>query len=201
MLTLGKVAVTGGISCGKSLVCQMFQKLGAYVVSADEIVHQLLSSQTIIGQRVIQLIGEDIVEDHFCLNRKLIGERVFADRTLLSQLESILHPAVREEIKKEYETACNIKSATLFVAEIPLLFETRSEYFFDAIVTVVADESIALQRFKENSGLDQLAYQQRATRQLSNEEKIKKATYVIHNNLDKKNLWTQVKKIYFEIKS
>ncbi len=57
MLKLKKVAVTGGLSCGKSLVCRILQELGAYVVSADNIVHQLLSSDTNLGQEVIKLLG------------------------------------------------------------------------------------------------------------------------------------------------
>ena len=57
MLILRKVAITGGLSCGKSSVCRIFKELGAYVVSADKIVHQLLSPDTNLGQKVIKLIG------------------------------------------------------------------------------------------------------------------------------------------------
>ena len=57
MLKLKKVAVTGGLSCGKSSVCRIFKELGAYVVSADKIVHQLLSPDANLGQKIVQLIG------------------------------------------------------------------------------------------------------------------------------------------------
>ena len=61
MLKLKKIAVTGGLAAGKTTVCQLFKELGAYVVSADEIVHQLLSPDTAVGQQVVSLLGSDIV--------------------------------------------------------------------------------------------------------------------------------------------
>ena len=61
MLKLKKIAVTGGLAAGKTTVCQIFKELGAYVVSADEIVHQLLSPDTAVGQQVVSLLGSDIV--------------------------------------------------------------------------------------------------------------------------------------------
>src|SRR5262245_55950333 len=102
MLILKKVAVTGGLSCGKSSVCRIFKELGAYVVSADDIVHQLLTPQTKPGQQVIELMGSDIVVDQH-IDRSKIAKKVFGNLKLLKSLEQILHPAVRHEIDKKYQ--------------------------------------------------------------------------------------------------
>ena len=78
MLRLRKVAVTGGLSCGKSSVCRIFKELGAYVVSADEIVHRLLSTKTNLGQQVISLLGKEIITNGK-INRSTIAKKVFND--------------------------------------------------------------------------------------------------------------------------
>ena len=98
MLKSKKIAITGNLASGKSTVCQFFKEQGAYVVSSDEIVHQLLSPETNIGKKVIALLGKDIVvEDR--LNREAIAKIVFRDRQLLLRLEELLHPEVQKEIE------------------------------------------------------------------------------------------------------
>src|SRR5580700_5876146 len=99
MLKTKKIAVTGGLAAGKTTVCQIFKELGAYVVSADEIVHQLLSPGTTVGQQVIKLLGSDIISGQE-LDRKKIAAKVFFQRDLLHLLEEIIHPAVFDEIER-----------------------------------------------------------------------------------------------------
>src|ERR1700733_7337913 len=131
MLKLRKIAVTGGLSCGKSSVCRIFKELGATVVSADEIVHQLLSPQVSFGQQVIMLMGPDIVVKGQ-IDRSRIAKKVFNNRTLLNSLEKILHPAVNNEIENLYQTALAKHKDKIFVAEIPLLYESDFGQF-DAV--------------------------------------------------------------------
>lgn len=194
MLNLRKVAVTGGLSCGKSSVCRFFEKFGALVVSADEIVHRLLSPETNLGQSVIRLIGNDIIINNQ-IDRSKIAQKVFNHPSLLNSLEQILHPAVQEEIKKYYETANQQKKTKLFVAEIPLLFEAGMEGFYDAVITVTADPKISTQRFHKATGLSAEEYKKRSERQLPIEEKAKKAHYVIVNNGSLEDLEIETKKL------
>ena len=124
MLTLKKVAITGGLSCGKSSVCRLFKELGAHVVSADEIVHQLLSSTKRLGQQVIELLGDDIVVDGK-IDRNIIAKKVFEDKILLHSLEKLIHPVVLNEIEKQYQQISNQGTFPLFIAEIPLYLKLR----------------------------------------------------------------------------
>lgn len=200
MLNLNKVAVTGGLSCGKSTVCRLFQQLGATVVSADEIVHRLLTPESSTGKSVIALLGSDIVVDGK-IDRQKIAELVFNDplrneNNKLKRLESLLHPEVRKEIDRAYEEAKTRNSTPLFIAEIPLLFETSREHEFDAVIVVVADPGVAEKRFKGTLE----AYNIRNAHQMSLEEKIKKSPFILHNNgsleelkLDVQNLYNQLK--------
>jgi len=194
MLNLRKVAVTGGLSCGKSSVCRSFEKLGAYVVNADDIVHVLLTPETNLGQNVIRLIGKDIIVNNQ-IDRSKISQKVFNQPSLLNSLEHILHPAVQEEIKKQYEIANQQKKGTLFVAEIPLLYEAGMEDFYDAVITVTADPQLTLSRFQERTGKGKEEYTKRMQRQLPLDDKVKRADYVIYNNGTLKDLENETKKL------
>lgn len=190
-----KVAVTGGLSSGKSSVCNCFKELGAYVVSADEIVHQILSSDTNIGQKVINLIGRDIVVNGQ-IDRSQVAKKVFDNPLLLKSLEKLLHPAVLDEVKKQFERVKLEGKAPLFIAEVPLLFETGMEKFFDYTITVVADPERCLKFFLNNTKYDRNEYEKRSTNQLSMAEKEQKADFAIHNNGSIAELKVEVKRIY-----
>lgn len=196
MLNLVKVAVTGGLSCGKSSACRIFKELGAYVVSADEIVHRLLSqANSTLGKQVIGLIGKDIVINHQ-IDRSQIAKKVFKHPELLKALESLLHPAVRQETEKLYNQVKEARQAPLFVAEIPLLYETGGDSFFDYIIVVRADENLCRQRFKQSTGYDEAEYERRMKRQMDTTEKAKRADFVIANNGSMEDMRKAVKEIY-----
>ncbi|MBS0652759.1 MAG: dephospho-CoA kinase [Verrucomicrobia bacterium] len=198
MLTLKKVAVTGGLSSGKSTVCRLFEELGSYAVSADIIVHQLLSPDTAVGQQVINLLGSDIVRDRQ-FDRKKIADKVFSDPDSLRALEKILHPAVFDEIKAKYLQIQNEQKYSLFVAEIPLLYESESEDFYDAVIAVMADPAICRQRFKEHRQQEDLEFDRRMNRQLSPMHKAAKAQFLIENNGSIDELKQNVANIYSQL--
>jgi len=195
MLELRKVTVTGGLSCGKSSVCHFLSELGAKVVNADAIVHELLKPNTPIGQEVIELIGPDIViEDK--IDHEKIARRVFTHPKLLRSLESILHPAVYEEIEKQFEETKKSKESELFIADIPLLFETKGEERFDTTIAVVANREECWKRFRKSTGYEREEYNRRMARQLTVNEKAEKADYVIQNDGTLEDLKVEVKKLY-----
>lgn len=196
MLILKKVAITGGLASGKSSVCHLFKNLGAYVVSADEIVHHLLSPETHVGKEVIDLIGKEIVKDGR-IDRSVIAERVFKQPTLLKSLENILHPPVGATLKHEYEKASQNGDAKLFVAEIPLLFESQTlrSLPYDKTIAVVADEEISKQRYQK-SGHTAEEYELRMKQQMPLLEKAKRADFVIYNNGTEEELKNEVTNIF-----
>ena|ERR1700722_11642684 len=197
MLVLKKVAVTGGLSCGKSLVCCILKEIGATVVSADEIVHQLLSPKEPVGQQVIKLIGPDIVVNEQ-IDRFKIAKKVFNQPALLHSLEQILHPEVQHEIERRYQQAVLDGKSGVFAAEIPLLFESDSGHF-DATIAVISDLNLCKQRFKESTGYEEEEFEKRMARQLTLEEKAKRATFVINNNGSKEDLRQAVIAIYTQL--
>ncbi len=189
MLKLKKIAITGGVASGKSTVCQLFQKLGAYVVSADAIAHELLDPNTDLGRQILSMLGTSILQDGK-ISRQLVAEKVFRDPKKLHELEQILHPEILRRIECDYESASRAGNYTLFIVEIPLLFEIGAERLFDVTIAVIADEPIAKQRFKSEN-----EYERRMSRQWSPAQKTIKANYTIKNNESLNDLEAQVKQL------
>lgn len=187
MLALKKIAVTGGLASGKSTVCALLKKRGAYVVSADEIVHQLLSPHTPLGQQVIKELGSDIVSGDQ-LDRKKIAQIVFSDPRKLEALEKILHPHVLNEIEKAYQNIKDQSGYRCFVAEIPLLYEISAEKHFDFVIAVASDPALCRARMKDHA-----EYDRRMQRQYSNKEDL--ADVTIFNNGSIQELENQVDQI------
>lgn len=196
MLKLKKVAVTGGLSSGKTTVTRFLKELGSFVISADEIVHQLLTSPK-IQQKIIELFGPD-VEKNGNLDRKLIAKIVFNDEKLLKKLEKILHPVVLSLMEKTYEKTLKQQNISLFVAEIPLLFEGNYEGWFDATITVTAPAQDCIHRFEEQGGTED-EYFNRMKFQLPIKEKEAKAHFIITNDTDLKHLKSNVMQLFHEL--
>lgn len=189
-----KIAVTGSLSSGKTTVCQFFKRLGAYVVSADEIVHRLLfhDSQTI--QRIIDTFGSSIL-NHGLPDPKKLAAIVFSQPDKLSALEEILHPIVFDEIEHAYADAKQ-QRAPLFIAEVPLLYETGMEKKFDTVITVYTDSETAKKRFIAKTTNPVEEFNQRMQRQLDIEQKITRAHYAINNKGSLQELETTVATLY-----
>lgn len=195
---MNKIAITGGLSCGKSTVCRFFREFGAYVVSADEIVHQLLSPDTSLGKKVVTLLGSDILVDGV-IDRRLISAKVFDNPNKLGALESLVHPCVREEIARRYREIYKQDSHDLFVAEIPLLFEGGHQSFYDYTVAVLADPALCRKRFEEKTGYRGDEYDKRMARQWSQARKAEMADFILENHGQLEELKQRVHALYNEL--
>ncbi len=188
MLELKKIAITGGLSSGKTTVCQILEEHGAYLVNADEITHRLLSLDSDCIKRVADLLGSDIFS-HDTIDRRKISQIVFSDPHKLAALEDILHPIILSEIEKEFQNLRDKEHFTMFVAEVPLLYEAGWETHFDLVISVISDIKIAEQRTLSDD------FNKRAKRQFTNDEKCKLADFTINNNGSLLELRKQVDQI------
>ncbi len=194
MLKLLRIAITGGVASGKSAVCEVFRTLGAFVADADVIVHELLDPQTDLGQQIIRLLGTEILESG-TLSRRKIADLVFNNPETLHALEQLLHPAVHRKIEELYKNACRSGAYNAFAVEIPLLYETGGEVFYDAVVAVVSDSDESRSRFMR-AGFDPSDYERRMNRQMDPQEKARRADYVIQNTGSKTDLIRKAKETY-----
>jgi len=190
---LRKIAVTGSLGAGKTTVCQIVGKLGALVISSDDIVHRLLISDRECIQKIRQLFGAEVIQNHQ-IDRKKLAELAFADPQKLSTLEHLLHPLVFKCIQEEYKEACKKRKHRWLVVEVPLLFEAGWEAFFDAVIVVASDEKLCQERAVKK-GISPADYAARSKRLLPNEEKMRLAHFVVHNNTTREDLEKQVLEI------
>jgi dephospho-CoA kinase len=146
--------------------------------SADEIVHHLLKNDRRTISRVVERFGEGI-RGPDGIDRKALGREVFGDAGALRDLEEILHPLVRSETDRRIEASV----AELFVVEIPLLFETGRGVDFDFTVAVTVPEE-RRRAWAAERGLDEVALRAVEARQLSGEEKARRAGLTIQNDGD-----------------
>lgn len=184
-----KVALTGGLASGKSSVCRMFSEYGAYIVSADQIVHELLVPHTIVGNRITALFGDEVLSgDH--LDRAKIAKIVFQDQEKLTALESILHPEVLREIDARY-LKIKDQNYPVFIAEIPLLFETSFEKAFDYTICIWCPEEVCVKRYI-SEGHTEEEYFLRTRNQMDPQEKKRRADFVIDNSHEESLVKPQV---------
>lgn len=173
MLRSEKVAITGGLSSGKSEVCRIFEKHGAYVINADKVGHYILENDLTTISQIQELFGSDIL-DNGKIDRKRLAKKVFSHEGRRKQIERILHPRIAEEIQK----ATSRRREPLVVVEVPLLFETNGERDYDKTIAVIASEN----RCKERSLKKGFDYAARMQHQLTPAEKAARADFVIHND-------------------
>src|SRR6266536_3236129 len=136
------IGLTGAVAAGKSEALAALDRLGAATLSSDAVVHDLLGSDE-VRERLVERWGDDVAPGG-TVERAVIGERVFGSPDELAWLESLLHPLVGRRIA---DWVVGLPPHTsVAVVEVPLLFETGMEAFFDATIAVVADDGIRAER-------------------------------------------------------
>ncbi len=169
-----RIALTGSIGMGKSTVAGMFEAAGVPVFDADAVVRKLQGP----GGALIEKIGElfpGCVRSG-TLDRDCLAQIVLADRSKLAELEQIVHPAVRDWREAFIE---NHRDAPALVFEIPLLFETGGEKDFDKVIVVSAPLDKQRLRVLERQGMTPAKLDSILERQMPDEEKRRRADFVV----------------------
>jgi len=192
------VGLTGGIGSGKSTVSQFLAELGAVVIDADKVGHELFKPETGAWREVVAAFGPEILTSNGEVDRKKLGEIVFANPQALARLNEIMHPRIYDMVKAEIEKYRR-QGVGVVVLEAPLLLEASGRSLVDEVDEVwvtVAPESTVLKRLKKKLGLSEPESLARVRSQLSSEEKIKQADVVIDTNCSLNELRAKVKELW-----
>ena len=174
------IGLTGGIAAGKSTVREtLASRHGVEAFDADAFVHRLLESDSSVAAKVDQEFGSRCLGDDGRPDRKALRELVFHDVDARRKLEGILHPLVRAEWLAQREQ-CLAKGAH-FLADIPLLYETHSDGFFDRVVVVACSPSVQMIRLEARGLSAETAHAMLAS-QLPMRQKVEEAAFVIWND-------------------
>lgn len=179
MLVFG---LSGGIASGKSTACRMLARLcpGAVIFDADACVHRLLAADAATVAAVAARFGRKVLGEAGGIDRPVLRGLVFGDDAARQDLEALLHPRVREECLESLASARKLR-ASLFVADIPLLFENAFDLGQDGNLLVAAGLPTRLKRLRERSGLDDATADAILAAQMSQEEKLRRANHVFWN--------------------
>ena len=182
-----KIALTGSIGMGKSTVARMFDAAGIPVFDADAVVRQLQGPGGALIERIGELFPGCVRSG--TLDRECLAEIVLADRSKLTLLEKVVHPAVRDWREAFIEQH---KNAPALMFEIPLLFETGGEAEFDNVVVVSAPPDVQRARVLERTGMSAAKLDSILARQMPDAEKRARADFVIDTGTDLSTTEAQV---------
>ena len=169
--------MTGGIGCGKSTASKLFEAAGFGRLDCDALVHDLLARDAGTIEEVSRRFGKDALNEAGGVDRQRLGEKVFGDPDALKDLESMLHPRVREA----WEGIAESDAAKDWVIEIPLLFEKNLENRVDFTVCVFCNDATQSVRL-ERRGISKAQAMARKSRQLPLTVKAEKADFVLLND-------------------
>jgi len=189
------IGLTGGICSGKSTVCDFLAELGAAILSADQIGHDVYEPFTVAWQTVVDTFGDRILKEGYEIDRQKLGEIVFNDPEARVRLNQIMHPAMHRVAKERIEKLKQ-EGASVIVLEAPLLIEANWLDLVDQVWVVTASERTVVQRCTERSGLDEAQARARISSQLFTEERIKYADQVINNDVSLAEVRARVKKLW-----
>ncbi|MFQ5826181.1 MAG: dephospho-CoA kinase [Dehalococcoidia bacterium] len=172
------IGLTGGIGSGKSTVSGFLAELGAVILDADKVGHELLHPDTETARRVIATFGQDIVKPNGEVDRSRLGEKVFNNPEALKQLNAIVHPALVQRLRERL-AELREGGGKVVVVEAAIMIEAGWQSLADEIWVTLAPEDTVVERLTANKGLSEAQVRARIRSQMPVEEKAKWATEVI----------------------
>lgn len=190
------VGLTGGIGSGKSTIAEFFLEKGIPVYNSDWEAKKLMNENSVIIQKLTALFGSETYIDGY-YNSKFVASKVFRNKELLQKLNEIVHPAVFNYFDEWLKN----QTTEFIVKEAAILFESGSYKDCDAVISVIADEKIRLQRVMERDNATENQVRDRIKNQWSDEQRSRLSDFVIPNNWDIIHLKDEFEKVYKELLS
>ena len=190
MITIG---ITGGVGAGKSTVLDFLeQEYQAYVMKADEIGHLVMEPGQSCYEPVIALFGKQVIKNDKTIDRRLVSDVVFSHPDMLGKLNHIIHPAVKEYIRRQLALKKE-EGQRICVVEAALLLEDHYEEFCDTVWYIHTDSEIRIRRLMESRGYTREKSMSIIASQAPEEFFRTHTDYVVTNNTDLEDTWQQIR--------
>lgn len=188
------IGITGGIGSGKTTLSELLRSEGYKVYDSDVEARRLQNEHPLIRKQLVELFGEEIYTSNG-LNRSALAKIVFGKSELLKHLNSIVHPVVLEDFNK---WIYNHSMQKLLFMESAILFESGFNSLVDKVILIVASETIRIARVVKRDGVTPEQVKARIAHQLSDNEKIPLADFIVYSD-DDKPLIEKMRKIVDEL--
>jgi len=189
-----KVALTGGIGCGKSTVCELFSKKNIPIIDTDIIARELVEPGQPALLEIMNYFGSDILFDDSSLNRKALAKKIFNNHKNKLHLESILHPKIKKRVQ---EKISQLNSSYVIIA-IPLLVETNQQTHYDRVLVIDCDEQQQIDRTLSRDKRDLKEIKSIIHSQASRAQRIAIADDIIKNTDDLISLKTKIENLHIK---
>ncbi|MDB4349714.1 dephospho-CoA kinase [Omnitrophica bacterium] len=192
------IGVTGGLGTGKSTVARIFGALGAKIVDADRIAHEVMLPGKAVYKKVISIFGADILRKDRKIDRKRLGKIIFSDKKKRQILNSLIHP----EVIKEIGVLINKRrsSGRIHIIDVPLLIESGLLDVVDRLIVVTAQRKTQIKRCMKKWDLKRIDVEKRIRSQMPLKRKRQLADFIIDNNGSFHSTKKEVEKIWRKIK-
>jgi dephospho-CoA kinase len=197
MLVIG---LTGGILSGKSTVAQFLSQLGAVVIDADELGHEIYKPHAEAWQEIVTTFGNEVLTENGEVDRQKLSQIVFSSPKALRQLNQITHPKILSIAQGRLEELRR-QGAEVVILEASLLIEANWIEFVDQVWVTIAPESTVLQRLRHRSGFSEEQARARIRSQMPTEEMLKYADAVINTDCDLEQVRARVERLWQGLKS
>jgi dephospho-CoA kinase len=176
-----KVAVTGCAGSGKTSVCNRFKELGVKVISSDVLAREVVAQDSPAYNKIINYFGKKVLTKDGSLNRRMLRRIIINDNIARKALESFAHPEIIKLMRSQMikaEKDCN----HVVLVEVPLLFESGIEDRFDVVIAVIAGHKLRVKRLMDRDDVSREDAEALLNYQLPDEDKAKRAEFVIKND-------------------
>jgi dephospho-CoA kinase len=192
------LGLTGGIASGKSSVSATLRSLGAEIIDADAVYHELVAPRdgapSPVAAQIAARFG-DVLKPDGALDRAALGARVFGSPEELTALGRITHPAVAGEVAQRV-MSLEARGIAEVVYDVPLLYERGLERGMDAVIVVWVSHAVQVQRLMARDGIDAAAAERKVASQMSLDEKRGRADHVVDNTGTPEETAAQVRRIW-----
>ena len=195
------IGLTGNIGSGKSLAASYFKELGTYIIDADLISRQLVVPHQPAWKEIVDKFGDEYLNPDKTLNRSKLAVEVFQSDKKRHALEDILHHRVIAEEKKIYSDHQKIDPEAIVIINSALLIESQNYKNVAKVIIVQSTQELQIQRVMNRDGESRALVENRLKSQMSLEEKLNYADYVLDNTSGRDLLKSQVHRLYTEFKS
>ena len=195
------IGLTGNIGSGKSLAASYFKELGAYIIDADLISRQLVVPHQPAWEEIVDKFGDEYLNSDKTLNRSKLAVEVFQSDKKRHSLEVILHHRVIAEEKNIYLDHQKIDPEAVVIIDSALLIESQNYKNVAKVIIVQSTQELQIQRVMNRDGESRALVENRLKSQMSLEEKLNYADYVLDNTSSRDLLKSQVHRLHTEFKS